>query len=160
MVAKGDKMPLDHDLMELSGGAPTTVSTKDIFASKKVALVTVPGAMTGTCVKAHIPMWVAAADDMKSKGIDEVVCMAVNDPFVMDVFEKALDGTGKVRFVGDGDAGLTKKLGIDVDTGGFGGIRSMRGGYLVDDGVFVQVNLENGTSFEGPSKPETLLSQL
>lgn len=105
-------------------------------------------------------MWVKAVDDFKAKGCDDVVCLSVNDPFVVDVFEKAVDGTGKLTFVGDGGADLVKKIGIDIDTGGFGGVRAYRGSYLVEDGVFTQVNLEEGTSFEGPSKPETLLAQL
>lgn len=159
-LSKGDKMPLDVDLMVLKDGKPNPVSTSDLFSSKKVALVTIPGAMTSTCQNSHIPMWIKAADDVKSKGIDDVICMAVNDPFVMDAFEKLLNGTGKVKFVADGGADLTKKLGINIDTGNFGGVRAYRGCYLVDDGVFTQVNLEEGTSFDGPSKPETLISQL
>lgn len=159
-LAKGDKMPMDMDLMILKDGAPTPVSTSDLFKSKKVAVVTIPGALTSTCQNGHIPLWVKASDELKSKGIDDVVCLAVNDPFVMDVFEKAVNGTGKVKFVADGGAQLVKTLGIDIDTGGFGGVRSYRGCYLVDDGVFTEVNLEDGTSFEGPSKPETLLAQL
>lgn len=157
---KGDKMPMDIDLMVLEGGNPMVVSSGSLFESKKVALVTIPGALTSTCQNGHIPLWIKASDELKSKGVDDVVCLAVNDPFVMDAFEKAVNGTGKVKFVGDGNATLVKQLGIDIDTGAFGGIRSFRGCYLVDDGVFTQVNLEEGTNFEGPSKPETLIAQL
>eukprot|EP00177_Eucheuma_denticulatum_P001748 GFKZ01003147.1.p1 GENE.GFKZ01003147.1~~GFKZ01003147.1.p1 ORF type:complete len:202 (+),score=28.60 GFKZ01003147.1:40-606(+) len=160
MLSKGDKMPMDVDLMVLEAGNPTPVSTSTLFSSKKVAMVTVPGALTSTCQNGHIPLWVKASDELKAKGVDDVVCLSVNDPFVMDVFEKAVSGTGKVKFIADGGAELTKKLGIDIDTGGFGGTRAFRGCYLIEDGVFTQVNLEEGTSFEGPSKPETLLAQL
>lgn len=159
-LSKGDKIPMDAELMTLKDGAPAPVKASDLFASKKVALVTVPGALTSTCQNAHIPQWVKAVDQLKAKGVDDVICMSVNDPFVMDVFEKAVQGTGKVRFVADGGAQLTKAIGIDIDTGNFGGTRSYRGCYLVEDGVFTQVNLEEGTSFEGPSKPDTLLAQL
>ena len=153
-------MPMDVDLMVLKDGSPSPVKTADLFASKKVALVTIPGALTSTCQHGHIPLWVRASDELKAKGADDVICLAVNDPFCMDVFEKAVNGTGKVRFVGDGGAELTKKLGIDIDTATFGGVRAYRGSYLVEDGVFTQVNLEEGTAFEGPSKPETVLAQM
>lgn len=160
-LSKGDKMPMDVELMILSDGGPTPISTSAVFANKKVALVTIPGALTTTCQNSHIPQWIRAVDDFKSKGVDEIVCLAVNDPFVMDVFEKAVSGSGKLKFVSDGGAILTKKLGIDIDTAGFGGVRSKRGGFLVDNGVFTQVNIEeDGTGYKGPSKPETLLSQL
>lgn len=161
MVAKGDKLPMDIELMTLESGSPTPVKTSALFGSKKVALVTIPGALTSTCLKSHVPQWINASDGMKAKGVDEVICLAVNDPFVMDAFEKAVGGNGKVKFVADGGALLTKAIGIDIDTGGFGGVRAKRGGYLVDNGVFTQVNIEDdGTGYEGPSKPETLMGQL
>lgn len=160
MVAKGDRVPADAGLMVLTDGAPTPVTAASIFDKKKVALVTVPGAMTGTCVNAHIPAWVAAADAMRAKGVDEVVCIAVNDAFVMDVFDRAVESRGKVMFIADGGADFTKKIGIEVDTGAFGGLRAKRGSFVVEDGVFTQVNLEDGTSYDGPSKPETVLAQL
>lgn len=160
MLAKGDKMPMDGDLMTMGDGGPTPIKTGDIFAGKKVALVTVPGALTGTCQNAHIPLWVAKADELRAKGADDVVCLAVNDPFVMAAFEKAVGANGKVRFVGDGDASVTKACGIEFDTGAFGGVRAVRGGFLVEDGVFTQVNLESGGAFDGPSKPEVLLEQM
>ncbi|CDF34846.1 unnamed protein product [Chondrus crispus] len=160
LLSKGDKMPMDVDLMVLKDGAPTTVSTASIFQSKKVAVVTFPGAFTSTCQNGHVPLWIKAVDDFKAKGCDDVVALAVNDPFVMDAFANVIGNEGKVTFLADGGAKLTKAIGIEVDTDGFGGVRSYRGGYLVEDGVFTQVNLEDGTSFEGPSKPETLLAQM
>lgn len=159
-LSKGDKMPLDAELMVLEGGSPKPVSTASIFENKKVALVTIPGALTSTCQNGHIPLWVRAVDQLKAKGVDDVVCLSVNDPFVVDVFKKAVDSGDAMTFVGDGGAELVKKIGLDIDTGGFGGVRANRGCFLVDNGVFTQVNLENGASFDGPSKPDTLLAQL
>lgn len=160
MLAKGDKIPLDAQIFVVKEGQSSTETLGSIFASKKVALTTVPGALTPTCQDSHIPAWVAVADEFKAKGADEVVCMSVNDPFVVTVFEKNTGGAGKVTFLADGNAAVTKALGIDVDTGGFGGVRAMRGSYLVEDGVFTEVNLENGTSYEGAAKPETVLAQM
>lgn len=160
MLSKGDRVPMDVDLMILSDGKPTAVKASSVFAGKKVALVTVPGALTPTCENTHIPEWLAASDDLKAKGVDDVVVLSVNDPFVMAAFEKATNGTGKAKFVADGAAEFAKTVGIDIDTGSFGGIRAYRGGYLVEDGVFTQVNMEAGTGYEGPAKPDTLLGQL
>ncbi|PXF46184.1 Peroxiredoxin-2C [Gracilariopsis chorda] len=161
MVAKGDKLPLDVDLMTLVDGNPSTVSTSAVFGGKKVALVTIPGAMTSTCQNSHIPQWIAAAPAMRAKGVHDVVCLAVNDPFVMAAFETALRAKGEITFVADGGAVLTKAIGNDVDTGAFGGVRAKRACFLVDNGVFTQVNVEpDGTGYSGPSKPETLLAQL
>lgn len=159
MVQKGDRVP-DVSVMVLKDGNPSPAKAPDFFTGKKVALVSVPGALTSTCQNQHIAQWVKKADEVKSKGVDDIICIAVNDPFVMDAFEKVTNGTGKVTFVADGGAALTKALDIDIDTGDFGGIRAKRASFLVEDGVFTQVNMENGTSFEGPSKPETILSQL
>lgn len=159
-LSKGDKMPLDVDLMVLQDGKPTPVSTSDLFSSKKVALFTIPGAMTSTCQNSHVPNWIKAADDVKAKGVNDIICLSVNDPFVMDAFSKVFEGADKLKFIADGGATLIKKLGLDIDTGNFGGVRSYRGSYLVEDGVFTQVNLEDGLSYNGPAKPETLLAQL
>lgn len=161
MVAKGDKLPLHAQLMKLLDGKPVAASAADVFANKKVALVTIPGALTATCQNAHIPQWIAAAPALRAAGVDHVVCLAVNDPFVMSAFESALGANGELTFLADGAASLTKAIGIDIDTGHFGGVRAKRACFLVDDGVFVEVNIEpDGTGYSGPSKPQTLLDQL
>lgn len=160
MVQKGDSIP-DVELMTLKDGAPSPVQAGTIFNGRKVAMITIPGALTTTCQKTHVPQWVQHADELKSKGVDEIVCLAVNDPFVMSVFEKEVDANGKITFLSDGGAALTKAIGIDIDTGNFGGVRSKRGSYLIEDGKFTEVNIEaDGTSYKGPSKPETVLGQL
>lgn len=160
MVSKGDRIPEGTEFMEMKDGAPSTISASDIFSGKKVAVFTVPGAMTGTCLNKHAKDWVSAASAVKAKGIDSIACIAVNDPFVMDVFKDAVDAGDQIKFLADGNATFTKAVGIDVDTGGFGGVRATRASFVVDDGVFTQVNMENGTSYEGPSKPETVIEQL
>lgn len=160
MVQKGDRIP-DVDVMTLKDGAPSPAKAPQFFTGRKVALITVPGALTSTCQNQHVAQWVKKADEIKSKGVDDIICLAVNDPFVMHAFEDAVNGTGKITFLADGGAQLTKAIGIDIDTGDFGGIRAKRGSYLVDDCTFTQVNMEaDGTSYEGPAKPETVLAQL
>lgn len=78
----------------------------------------------------------------------------------MDAYKKKVDVDGSMKFLADGDASLVKELGIELDTGSFGGVRALRGSFIVDDGKFTHVNLENGGSFEGPSKVATVLGQL
>lgn len=159
-LSTGQRIPLEKELMEMQGGNPAGVPLSSVFSGKKVVMFTVPGALTGTCTKSHAPEYVAAAAELAGKGVDSIVCVSVNDPFVMEVFGKTVDKEGKVRFLADGDAGLTKALGIEFETGGFGGTRAARGSFVVEDGVFTQVNLEEGGSFEGPSKVATILKQL
>ncbi|CAN8070585.1 unnamed protein product [Agarophyton chilense] len=154
---------MDVNLMRLRDGKPESVSTNDVFANKKVALVTIPGALTSTCLNSHVPQWMRAAPDMRARGVDAVVCLAVNDPFVMGAFAERLGASDDVLFLADGGAQLTKAVGLDVDTGDFGGVRAKRGGFLVDDGVFTVVNVETGgggTAYEGAAKPDTLLAHL
>lgn len=159
-VAPGTKMPLEKELMEMQGGGPAGVPLNGVFAGKKVVMFTVPGALTGTCTQSHAPEYVKAMSELTSKGVDAVVCVAVNDPFVMEAFAKKVDAAGSIRFLADGDASLTKALGIELETGAFGGTRAIRGSFVVEDGVFTQVNLEDGGAFEGPSKVATVLNQL
>lgn len=160
-LQKGDDMPLDMELMRLKDNEPTPIKTSEVFSGKKIALVTVPGALTPTCTDSHVPDWVAAADEIKAKGVDEIVCISVADPFVLRAFEKQVNSNGKITFLGDGAAKLATKLGLDIDTGDFGGVRIKRGAYVVEDGKFTQVSVEKeGLPYDGASKPQVILDQL
>lgn len=160
-AATGTKIPLEKKAFVLSEGKPTPISLSDVFAGKKVVMITIPGALTPTCTDSHAPGFLEKLAELKEKGVDDVVCLSVNDPFVMDAYAKKMNAVEKMKFLGDGDASITKALGLEVDTGGFGGVRAKRGSYIVDDGVFTNVNVEpDGTGFAGPSKVETILSQL
>lgn len=159
-LSTGTKIDLEKSVMTLSDGAPSALSLKEVFAGKKVVMFSIPGALTPTCTDNQGPEFIAALDDLKAKGVDNVACLCVNDPFVTDVYAKKMNAVGKITFLSDGDGSLTKSLGIGFDTGGFGGIRARRGSYIVDDGVFTHVNLENGGEYKGPSTPATVLEQL
>ena len=103
------------------------LTTKDVFAVKRVVLFAVPGAFTPTCHLKHLPGFVETADDFKKHGVDRVVCVAVNDPFVLAAWEEKSGGGEKVLFLSDGNAEFTKKIGMDFDGSGFGlGTRSKR----------------------------------
>ncbi|WP_169567797.1 peroxiredoxin [Sneathiella limimaris] len=157
-ISIGDKIPAG-ELMEMTSSGPAKVSTADVFAGKKVALFAVPGAFTPTCSAKHLPGFVENLDALKSKGVDEVICLSVNDPFVMAAWGKAQEA-GQVRMMADPDAALTKAMNVEFDASGAGlGVRSRRYSMLVDDGTVSQLNLEETGGFE-VSDANTLLGQL
>ncbi len=155
----GDKIP-EATLMEMTAEGPAPVQTSDIFKGRKVVLFSVPGAFTPTCSAKHLPGFVNGADAIKAKGVDEIVCMAVNDAFVMDAWGKD-QGTGdKVRMVGDGNGDFAKALGLEMDGSGFGlGLRSQRFSLLAEDGTVTKLNIEEPRAFE-VSSAEHMLGEL
>lgn len=157
-ISIGDKLP-EADLMEMTETGPSKISTSEMFAGKKVALFAVPGAYTPTCSAKHLPGFVGNMDALKGKGVDEVICLSVNDPFVMAAWGKAQEAGG-IRMVADPDAAFTKAMNVEFDASGAGlGIRSRRYSMLVDNGVVSQLNLEETGGFE-VSDADTLLGQL
>jgi glutaredoxin/glutathione-dependent peroxiredoxin len=160
VLSAGDKVDTAASVMTLVDGKPTPLPLADVFSGKKVVLFSLPGALTPTCTDSQGPEFVEALAAFKAKGVDSVACLMVNDPFVGNVFEKKLNAVGKITFLCDGDAAVSKALGIDFDTGGFGGVRAKRGSFIVDNGVFTHVNLEEGGAFDGPGSAKTVLDQL
>ncbi|MEH6475596.1 MAG: peroxiredoxin [Sneathiella sp.] len=157
-ISVGDKLP-SADLMEMTDKGPSKVSVSDVFDGKKVALFAVPGAFTPTCSAKHLPGFIANLDALKGKGVDEIICLSVNDPFVMAAWGKAQSADG-VRMMADPDGGLTKAMGVEFDASGAGlGIRSRRYSMVVENGSVSQLNLEETGGFE-VSDAETLLGQL
>jgi peroxiredoxin len=136
------------------------VNTDSLFKGKRVALFALPGAFTPTCSAQHLPGFVRNADALRAKGIDEIVCLSVNDAFVMDAWGKAHDAGDKVMMVADGNAQFTLALGFELDASGAGmGTRSRRYSMIVDDGEVKVLNAEAAGAFE-VSSAEHLLSQL
>ena len=136
------------------------VNTDSLFKGKRVALFALPGAFTPTCSAQHLPGFVRNADALRAKGIDEFVCLSVNDAFVMDAWGKAHDAGDKVMMVADGNAQFTLALGFELDASGAGmGTRSRRYSMIVDDGEVKVLNAEAAGAFE-VSSAEHLLSQL
>ncbi len=158
-LVAGEKMPSgSFGVMTESG--PDQVSTDELFAGKKVVLVSVPGAFTPTCSKGHLPGYINLADDLRSKGIDTIACMAVNDVFVMSAWGKDRDVGGKVMLLADGNADYAKALGLDFDASAHGmGIRGQRFAIVVDDGVATHVAVEAAGEFD-VSKAESILATL
>ncbi|WP_144094401.1 peroxiredoxin [Croceicoccus sediminis] len=157
-IKVGDTIP-DVTLVKATSEGPEKVQSGEYFAGKKVALFSVPGAFTPTCSAKHLPGFVEKADDLKSKGIDEIACTAVNDPFVMQAW-KERDGSESITMLADGNGDMAQALGLTMDGSGFGlGQRGSRWSAVVDDGKVVELNVEEAGQFE-VSSAEHMLGQL
>ena len=122
-IKVGDKLP-NVDLMMMTDKGPSKVSTADLFGGKKVALFAVPGAYTPTCSAKHLPGFVDNMANLNSKGVSDIVCLSVNDPFVMAAWGKD-HNAGSIKMVADPDAAFTKAMGVEFDASGAGlGVRS------------------------------------
>jgi len=159
-IKEGDTLPLNVKLKELVDGLPKDVTVADVFKGKKVVVFAVPGAFTPTCSKEHLPGFVRQAEAFRKKGIDEVVCLAVNDAFVMDAWGEQHGVKGKVRMLADGNAEFAKALGLEVDASGFGmGLRSRRYAMLVNDGKVEELLAEPGPGLTC-SSAESVLTKI
>ena len=136
------------------------VTTEQLFGGKKVVLFAVPGAFTPTCSEQHVPGFVEHADTIKAKGVDEIVCISVNDAFVMGAWARTQGTDDKIRMLGDGSAEFTSKLGLDQDLSKRGmGIRSQRYAMVVKDGVVTALQVEAPGQFS-VSSAESMLALL
>lgn len=157
MIEVGCTLP-EVTLSQLVDGEMTNPHTNTLFGDKKVVLFAVPGAFTPTCSAAHLPGYVALADKIKAKGVDEIICISVNDAFVMDAWGKTANAE-HIRMIADGNGTFAKEIGMDMETGDFGGVRSVRYSMLVEDGVVTKVFVEDPGRFE-VSDAETMLDAL
>jgi peroxiredoxin len=133
-IKVGDKIPATT-IKIMGEKGPRDITTEELFAGKKVVLFAVPGAFTPGCSNTHLPGFIVHADTIKSKGVDSIVCIAVNDAFVMDAWGKTHNAE-ELLMAADGNGELTKKLGMELDASGFGlGLRSKRYAMIVDNGV-------------------------
>ena len=157
-IKVGDRIP-SVSLFHMTADGPAQVSTDDIFSGKKVVFFVIPGAFTPTCSAEHLPGYVNNADAIKAKGVESIVCVSVNDPFVMAAWGEAQNVGDKVSLYSDpGD--FVKAVGMELDLGEAGlGVRSSRYSMIVDDGVVTVLNDEGGPGFE-ISSAEHLLTQL
>ncbi len=159
-IAIGDKFPTSTFTITGSEG-PAGLSSDEMFRGKKVILFAVPGAFTPTCHLNHLPGFVENLELIKSKGIDEVYVVSVNDVWVMDAWATATNAKGKIGFLSDGSGQVTKALGLDVDLDPAGmGLRSKRYSMIVDDGVVKQLNIEETPGTAITSGAAIILEQL
>ena len=153
-----DRLP-DVPLAIATPDGPQPTTSGEYFAGKRVALFAVPGAFTPTCSAKHLPSYVDKASDLKSRGIDEIACISVNDPFVMGAWGKA-DGSEDITMIADGNGAFAEAVGLEMDGSKFGlGKRSQRYSMIVNDGVVEQLNVEAPGEYRA-SSAETMLDQL
>ena len=157
-ISVGDKLP-DVKLVKATENGPEQVSSSEYFKGKKVALFSVPGAFTPTCSARHLPGYVEKADDLKSKGVDEIVATAVIDAFVMGAW-KSSAGSDDITMLADGNGDFAEAVGLTMDGSGFGmGKRGQRYSMVVEDGVVTQLNVEAPGDFS-VSSAEHMLGQM
>jgi len=158
-IRTGDRIP-EVTLTKLDGGGPTPVETARLFAGRTIALFAVPGAFTPTCSEKHLPSFIGKADELRAKGVDEIICLATNDAFVMNAWGKAAGADGKISMLADGNGEFGKATGLTVDLSKLGlGTRLQRFSMLVKDGRVEQLNVEAPGEF-WVSSAEHLLGQL
>jgi len=160
-ISTGERLP-DANLLQIGADGPEAVALAPKLDGRKVIIFGLPGAYTGTCTTAHVPSFIRTMADFKSKGVHEIICLSVNDPFVMAAWGEATGATAAgISMLGDADASFTKAIGMDFDAppaGLFG--RSKRYAMLVDDGVVTILNEESGPGECEISAGETLLDAM
>jgi peroxiredoxin len=155
-IKEGDKVPS----VKVKATDMTDISTDELFGGKKVVLFAVPGAFTPTCSNQHLPGFIEHADEIRAKGVDDIICMSVNDAFVMGAWGTERGAGEKVRMIADGNGDLSKALGLDFDGSGIGfGLRCQRFAAIVEDGVVTKLAVEAPAKFD-VSSAESILAAL
>ena len=158
-IKVGDTLP-SMKLMTSTADGPKEVSTDELFRGKKVVLFAVPGAFTPTCSAKHLPGYLENASVLKEKGVDEVVCLAVNDPFVMCAWARDQAVDGRVVMLADGAGVFTKALGLELDLTARGlGMRSQRFAMVAEDAKVTHLAIEQPGGFD-VSRAESVLAAL
>ena len=157
MIQENTQMP-SGELSQLKNGNMITHNTDELFANKKVVMFAVPGAFTPTCSAAHLPGYVVSVDELTSKGVDAIICVSVNDAFVMNAWGEAQNAEN-IMMLADGDGSYTKALGLSMETAGFGGLRSQRYAMVIENGIVKNLHVEKPKEFE-VSKAEHILKTL
>jgi peroxiredoxin len=147
-IKVGDKIP-SVTLKHMTADGLADISTDELFSGKKVVVFSLPGAFTPTCSAKHLPGFVQNADALKSKGVDTIACVSVNDAFVMNAWGKDQNVGDKVLMLADGNAEFSDAVGLSFDGSGFGmGKRAQRYAMVVEDGVVKTLNIEQPGAFE------------
>ena len=160
-ISAGDRLP-EATLVRMGGGGPETVSVSDLTKGRKVVIFAVPGAYTPTCHSAHVPSFIRTKDGFAEKGVDEIVCISVNDPFVMKAWGEATGANGAgITMLGDPESAFTKALGMDFDAPPVGLLaRSKRYAMLVEDGAVTLLHAEESPGVCEISGGEALLAAM
>ena len=155
-----DQIP-DIEIYQLVNGEPEKCKLTDTLGNEKIILFGLPGAFTSTCSKLHLPGFVKNAENIKAKGIKEIFCLSVNDPYVMNAWGEANNIGNKIKMLSDPYLLFTKAIGAEVDRNAKGmGIRSNRYAMVIENLKILNVQVEKETKLCGLSSAETILDIL
>ena len=145
-IAEGDALPADAELLRIGAEGPERVALRDLTAGRRVVIFAVPGAFTPTCHSAHMPSFVRNADAFAERGVDAILCVAVNDPFVLRAWAEVTGAAeAGIEVLSDADGAFTRVIGMDFDAPGAGLMgRSRRYAMLVEDGTVRVLHVEQG----------------
>lgn len=159
-IKQGDLIP-SVGIKRLGADGIEDIDTAAILKGKRVVLFGIPGAFTPSCQEKHLPGYLKNADKIKNEGVDEIICVAVNDPFVLKAFARELGSEGKITFWSDGNAVFAKATGLELDAAGAGlGLRNKRFSMLIEDGRIESMDVEEKASEVDLSSAETCLLRL
>ena len=160
-VTTGDTLP-NATLLLMGDDGPTSVTMVEKLTDRKVVIFGLPGAYTGTCTTAHVPSFIRTAEAFKAKGVDEIICLSVNDPFVMKAWGEDTGAIAAgITMLGDAESEFTKAIGMNFSAGPAGFVeRSKRYAMLVENGVVTILNEEVGRGQCEISAGETLLEAM
>ena len=160
-ISEGSKLP-EATLLRVGENGPEQVDLAGKLAGRKVVIFAVPGAYTGVCTTAHVPSFVRTKGKFDAKGVDEIICISVNDPFVMKAWGEATGATeAGITMLGDAESAFTKAIGMDFDAPPAGLIaRSKRYAMLVEDGKVITLHVEESPGVCEVSGGEALLAEL
>ena len=159
-IKEGDNVP-NSKVFILSNDGPKEILIKDIISQDKVILFGLPGAFTPTCSAKHLPGFINSMSIIKDKGIKKVICISVNDPFVMDAWGKSYNVQEKIVMLGDSMGEFTKNIGAELDLKARGlGIRSKRYTMLIEGGVVKKITEEEVAGKCEVTAAESFLNQI
>ncbi len=160
-ISQGAKLP-DATLLHISDTGPASVAVADKLAGRKVVIFGLPGAYTGTCTSAHVPSFIRTADKFAAKGVDEIICISVNDPFVMKAWGESTGATkAGITMLADADASFTKAVGLAFTAPPVGFFdRSKRYALYAEDGVVKVLHVEESPGVCEASGGEALLAAI
>ena len=157
-IKVGDKVP-SVTLAHMTESGPGEITSDELFGGKKVVVFAVPGAFTPVCSAAHLPGFVVNADRIKAKGVHDIVCLSVNDAFVMEAWGKAQNAE-EIHMVADGSGAFAKALGLELDLVARGlGVRSQRYAMVVEDGTVTHLHVDEPAKLDR-SSAESMLDLL
>ncbi len=160
MIEIGQKLPL-LSIKVIENGQIQQMDTNDFFQNKTVILFGVPGAFTPTCSNSHLPSFLKHYEEIKTKGVDSIVCMAVNDAHVLLSWAKATDSVDKITFIADGSAVMIKAMGLDWDGSDYGmGIRAKRFSMLVKNSIIQSLYVESSPGECMVTDAQTIMADL